>query len=112
MVFETLIKNAIRYSSTPRLIRICYQDRVDSHCFSVSDNGIGMAPKDRKNLFRPFYLADGQKLARLYDRVGLNLSISKRLIEKLGGQISVESDLGKGSTFTVTLPKTAPGHRD
>ncbi len=65
----------------------------------ISDTGSGIAPQDLKNLFRPFYTTKGPGLG-----TGLGLAISHRIITGLGGQIQVESQVGKGTTFRVILP--------
>ncbi len=71
--------------------------------FSVSDTGIGIAAKDLPRLFVPFEQLDGS-LARKYEGTGLGLSMVKRLAELHGGAVSVSSELGKGSCFSVRLP--------
>jgi PAS domain S-box-containing protein len=69
----------------------------------VTDTGIGIKPENVDALFKPFQQID-TGLTRQYEGTGLGLSICKRLVELLGGKIWVESELGKGSTFTFTLP--------
>ena len=71
--------------------------------FSVSDTGIGIAEKDMPRLFAPFEQLDSS-LARKYEGTGLGLSMVKRLAELHGGAVSVRSELGKGSRFTVRIP--------
>ncbi|OQY19675.1 MAG: hypothetical protein B6I35_11395 [Anaerolineaceae bacterium 4572_32.2] len=68
--------------------------------FWVRDNGLGIPPKDQERLFTPFVQLD-QVRTRGY---GLGLSIVRRIVEKLGGQVGVESEVGQGSVFTFTLP--------
>jgi signal transduction histidine kinase len=69
----------------------------------VIDTGIGIAPEHQEILFQPFTQADTTS-TREYGGTGLGLTISSRLVEMLGGSISFESELDKGSTFRVTIP--------
>jgi CheY-like chemotaxis protein len=72
-------------------------------CFSVKDYGRGIDSKDFFRIFEPFGQANGDT-ERLYGGTGLGLAITSRLVERLGGEIAVESELGKWSKFTVNLP--------
>ena len=75
--------------------------------FSVSDTGIGMAPEQVARLFQAFEQAD-VATTRKFGGTGLGLAITRRFCQMLGGEIDVQSEPGKGSTFTVTLPREAP----
>ncbi len=75
--------------------------------FSVQDTGIGISPEQTPKLFQPFMQADSS-LTRRFGGTGLGLSISKRLAKLLGGDITVSSEPGKGSLFTVTLAEIIP----
>lgn len=70
---------------------------------SVSDTGEGIPPEDLPNIFERFYRVDKSR-ARVTGGSGLGLTIAKRLVEAHGGNITVESKLGKGSCFSFTLP--------
>lgn len=72
--------------------------------FSVTDSGIGMTPEQLGKLFRAFTQADSAT-SRKYGGTGLGLTITRRFCQMLGGDVTVTSELGKGSTFTITLPE-------
>lgn len=101
-ILTNLVKNAIKYSNTGE-IEFGYNKKDEFLEFYVKDTGIGI-PKDRHEaIFERFIQADiSNKMAR--QGAGLGLSISKAFVEKLGGEIWVESEVGKGSTFYFTLP--------
>ena len=101
-VLLNLISNAIKFSEKGTIfIKV---NLVDSMlCTQVIDEGIGISKENLVKLFVPFIQLNGG-LTRSHEGTGLGLAISKNLIEKLGGTIKVESELGKGSTFTFCLP--------
>lgn len=107
-VFDSLVSNAINFSNPPRKISIFYHSDMDDnfHHISIEDNGIGISENAYSSIFEPFQLADAAKLSRRYDRIGLSLSIAKKIVQMHGGDITVESVLSVGSTFTLHLPKT------
>ncbi len=74
---------------------------------AVRDTGIGMSAEQTKNLFEPFGQADSS-IAKRYGGTGLGLTISRRFAEMMGGRITVDTELGKGSCFTVWLPDIEP----
>jgi PAS domain S-box-containing protein len=82
-------------------------DGIEWVCFHVADTGIGMTPEQVQNLFREFWQADASTL-RGYGGTGLGLAISRHFCQMMGGEISVESQMGQGSTFTVCLPARGP----
>jgi signal transduction histidine kinase len=83
-------------------------DQVSSWIqFTVRDTGIGMTPTQLQTLFQPFTQAD-TAIHRRYGGSGLGLAISRQFCQIMGGDISVRSTLGQGTTFTVVLPADEP----
>ena len=101
-VFQNLIGNSIKYrgSEKPR-IHISAKEQDDAWLFSFQDNGIGIDPRYHKQIFGVFKRLHG----RQYPGTGIGLALVKRIVERAGGRIWVESELGRGATFLFTLPK-------
>lgn len=101
-ILINLINNAIKFTEQGEVHLEC---KINNNWLEtyVIDTGIGIKEEDMKSLFKPFHQVD-TGLARQYEGSGLGLSICKRLVEKLGGEIWVESEWGVGSTFAFTLP--------
>jgi signal transduction histidine kinase len=102
-VIVNLLDNAWKYSDEPRQMRLTARQIADRVVISVADNGIGLSPRAVRKVFDRFFQVD-QHLSRSHDGCGLGLSIVKYIVEAHGGEISVASRLGQGSTFTVSLP--------
>ena len=111
-VMNNLLSNAIKF--TPEGGRVMVAARRDEEGFlvlRVSDTGVGIAPEDQQTIFEKFRqgrtaVPDGDTMTREHSGSGLGLSIVKELCRLLGGEVSVQSELGKGSDFTVRLPWT------
>jgi len=102
-ILYNLLSNAVKFTPKDGRIDIdCYQTR-DAVCISVADTGIGIRAEDQKLVFEEFRQVEGSN-ANAHQGTGLGLAITKRLVEQQGGSISLESEIGKGSRFTVTLP--------
>jgi len=104
-ILVNLLSNAVKFTPEGGNIGLTVQADADEGLvrFTVWDTGIGIAPQDMDKLFKPFVQLDSG-LARKYSGTGLGLSLVHRLVELHGGSISVESEVGKGSRFTVCLP--------
>jgi PAS domain S-box-containing protein len=102
-VLENLVSNAVKYSPEGGIIRIAGRVDGDRAVISVSDQGIGIAPEDQKKLFRRFYRVDN-RLRRTTQGAGLGLFLARAIVEGHGGRIWVESQPGRGSRFSFTLP--------
>ncbi|NJR59493.1 MAG: response regulator [Cyanobacteria bacterium CRU_2_1] len=104
-VLVNLLSNAVKF--TPEGGKVQLQVIADSFRatiqFSITDNGIGIAPENMDKLFRPFIQLDSS-LSRRYAGTGLGLVLVRRITELHGGSVTLESELGKGSRFTVNLP--------
>ena len=113
-ILNNLLSNAIKF--TPEGGRICIVARHHSNDYlvlEVTDTGVGIAETDQQNIFEKFRQGDvvlpsGDAMTREYSGTGLGLSIVKELCRLLGGEILLVSELGKGSTFTVSLPWSLP----
>lgn len=101
-LWNNLISNAIKYSNKDGKIDITLTSDNDSVVVKVKDNGIGMSEESLNQIFDRFYQVDKSKTI---DGLGLGLTIVGRIIELVEGKITVESEIGKGSIFTVTLHK-------
>jgi two-component system, OmpR family, phosphate regulon sensor histidine kinase PhoR len=102
-VLQELLDNAIRYSSPEGWITIKTALKGSEIEISVSDTGIGIPKTDQERIFERFYRTDPAR-SRESGGTGLGLSIAKHLIEAHGGRIQVDSEVGKGSTFSIFLP--------
>lgn len=102
-VLQNLISNALKF--TPQDGEVSVQATADAEQVqvSVTDTGIGITPAELSNIFEPFVQLDSS-WARPYSGTGLGLTLVQRLVNLHGGTVKVESEVGRGSTFTVTLP--------
>lgn len=101
-VFINLIDNAIKYSDSGTIeINCSYDDRFAY--ISVKDNGIGISKEDQERVFERFYIVDKSR-SKKFGGTGLGLSIVKHIVLLHNGEITVESEKGKGTTFKIKLP--------
>ena len=103
MAIHNLIENAINYSPEGTRVAITIRDAGEICEVSISDQGIGISEKDLERIFERFYRVDPAR-SRLTGGTGLGLSIVKHIITNHGGDVSVWSKEGAGSTFTIRIP--------
>ncbi|HEY0128710.1 MAG TPA: ATP-binding protein, partial [Rubrobacteraceae bacterium] len=103
-VFLNLLDNAIKYSDPGARVDIKIEEGVSSLTVEVKDTGVGIPQEDLGQLFERFYRVDKDR-SRATGGSGLGLAISRQIVEMHDGDLSVESEVGVGSTFSVRLPK-------
>lgn len=103
LAIMNLLDNAAKYSNPPAHISMRIQQHGDEVILCITDQGIGIPPADLEHIFERFYTVDKARSRRL-GGAGLGLSIVRTIIEKHQGTISVTSEVGKGTTFSIRLP--------
>jgi len=111
-VITNLLSNAVKFTPEHGVISLCanLSEHEDGACkvrFSITDTGVGISEEQQASLFKPFQQAESST-ARRYGGTGLGLAITKRIVELMGGSISVSSDLGEGATFAFTVGVEKP----
>ncbi|HRU05939.1 MAG TPA: ATP-binding protein [Candidatus Brocadiia bacterium] len=105
-ILVNLLGNSAKFTEHGRIeLRVTHD--AGKVVFAVSDTGIGISPQDLLHIFEAFRQADGS-ITRKYGGTGLGLTISRKLARLLGGDITVQSELGKGSVFSLVLPLECP----
>jgi signal transduction histidine kinase len=107
IIVRNLVGNGLKFTERGH-VRVEIACQPAALTLRVSDTGIGISPENREAIFEIFRQADGSD-ARRYGGVGLGLYIVRRFVEQLGGTIGLESTLGRGTTFTVSLPGPEAG---
>jgi signal transduction histidine kinase/CHASE2 domain-containing sensor protein len=103
-MLNNLLSNAIKYSPNGGKVQVEVDYWIECVVIRIGDEGIGIPPQDQERLFEAFYRATNVDTIH---GTGLGLAIVKRCVELHQGQIHIASEIGKGTTFTVTLPQTA-----
>jgi hypothetical protein len=103
-ILNNLLSNAIKF--TPEGGRVVLKADVEGPflVLTVQDTGVGIAPEEQELVFEKFRQAAGNLMTREHGGTGLGLSIVRELSKLLGGEVTLQSELGRGSTFTVRLP--------
>ncbi len=102
-VLDNLLSNAIKFTPAGGTVAVRAWHTGEQVALEVRDSGIGIPSDQLDRIFERFYQVDGSARRR-YGGVGLGLALVKEIVERHGGQVGVESQVGQGSTFTVTLP--------
>jgi signal transduction histidine kinase len=103
-----LLSNALKFTHEGGIeIAVGYDQRQQTASITVSDTGIGIAADNHEKIFEDFRQVDDSP-SRPYGGTGLGLAICRRLATALGGRITLRSELGKGSIFTLTMPAEVP----
>jgi signal transduction histidine kinase len=103
---NNFLTNAIKYNKSNGKITLFAEETDDQLIIKISDTGIGISEHDQKHIFEKFYRSEDDN-ARKKPGNGLGLALAKEIIELHGGKLTLQSTLGEGSTFTITLKKTS-----
>jgi signal transduction histidine kinase len=112
-ILLNLLTNAVKFTDSGTIVLSAEEDGNGAVLFRVKDTGIGIAPEHQDRIFESFWQVE-QRMTRRVGGAGLGLNVARELAQLLGGEVTVESALGEGSTFTVRLPRrrdstNAPG---
>lgn len=117
-IITNLLSNAVRYTEAGSIHIRCQQEleqpeqSVQRWLISIQDTGIGIAPEDLSHIFEPYFRVDSGDRSPEADGTGLGLAIVQRLVRLLQGEITVTSEVGVGSTFTVYFPLTVEANSE
>lgn len=103
-IFINLLSNSIKYSEENRFIKVRTYSDNEYQVTVISDKGIGMSPEDLEHIFEAFYRAKSEQTSHI-GGAGIGLSLVYSIVQAHGGKIDAESEIGRGSTFTLKFPK-------
>jgi len=103
-ILINLLSNAIKFTPVGGHISLEYEEHEKEICISVTDDGAGIPPDKLEAIFEPFVQVN-RDYASKHEGTGLGLAISRDLARRMGGDLTVESELGKGSKFTLALER-------
>lgn len=106
VAINNLLTNAVKYNNPNGKVIFSAAETEDEIILKIQDTGIGIAEKDRANIFEKFYRSDDDKVTKRSGH-GLGLALAKEIIELHQGKIQIESTIGEGSLFTIALKKTS-----
>lgn len=108
-VMMNLLSNAIKYSPEHSEISITVTVSEGQMTIRVQDNGFGISPENLKNIFKKFFRAKDDRRVKEIEGTGLGLAFVREIVHQHNGQVTAESELGKGTVFSITLPVSTAG---
>ena len=109
-VVLNLLSNAVKFTPSGGQVRIAVRVEGDTLVVAVSDTGVGVAPEDQEKIFHSFQQLAGSDEEIRQEGSGLGLALSRRLVERHGGTLTVESTPGRGATFVARFPRVPGAH--
>jgi len=103
-----LLSNSVKFTPAGGVVKVTARPSIEAIDIQVEDSGVGIPPDKLEAIFAPFFQID-QSNTRTRSGTGLGLAISRELARAMGGDLTVESVMGKGSTFTLSLPRASAG---
>jgi len=107
LILSSLLSNAVKFTPSEGLIQVSAALRDGRVVIAIRDTGIGIPAEELTRIFQRFYQVE-DSLRRKHGGIGLGLAIAREMAELVDGQMSVESEMGRGSTFSLSLPQARP----
>jgi signal transduction histidine kinase len=113
-VLDTMLSNAVAYSTHPRKIKISYTSSPADimHRLCIKDNGVGITDSRLDEIFNPFPVSEAGGKVQKFERIGLSLAVAKKYIKMHEGYISVDSIVNLETTFCIHIPKNKPAETE